>query len=141
MEESKQFGKYDGGILKDPSYPKICSEAELYNLIQNYGGVIWRLNHAMSHGRISEPVDMVPYQYLIEYCVMQTPRFGVEIEEPKEGEHVVAGKSYWNWFSWWDHYFQHLTTEEFEDYLSRVANGEDISMYRPEGDWREITNQ
>lgn len=136
--EKKQFGKYDGDMLKDPSCVTTCTEQELYFYINTFGGMIWRLNHDMADGRIEEELDLTPYQYALEYCVMHTPRFGVTIDEPKEGEHVKATDSYWAWFRWWDEYFQRtLTNEEYEDYRRKADNGEDISQFRPTGDWRD----
>ena len=136
--EKKQFGKYDGGILDDPSFLTTCTEQELYFFINNMGGMIWRLNHDMADGRIKENLGLTSYQYAVEYCVMHTPRFGVKIDEPKEGEHVKATDSYWAWFSWWDNYFRRtLSKEEYEDYLHKVDNKEDISQFRPTGDWRD----
>lgn len=136
--EKKQFGKYDGGILKDPSYVATCKEQELYFYINSLGGIIWRLRHDMADGRIKENLDLMPYQYAIEYCIMHTPRFGVKINEPEEGEHVKATDSYWAWFRWWDEYFQRtLTDEEYKDYQQRLNNGEDISKFHPTGDWRD----
>lgn len=135
--EKKQFGKYDGGILKDPSCIATCKEQELYFYINSLGGIIWRLKHDMADGRIKENLDLMPYQYAIEYCIMHTPRFGVKINEPEEGAHVKATDSYWAWFRWWDEYFQRtLTDEEYKDYQQRLNNGEDISKFRPTGDWR-----
>lgn len=134
--EEKQFGKYDGGILKDPSCVTTCTEQDLYFYINSFGGMIWRLNHDMAHGRIEKTIDLMPYQYALEYCVMHTPRFGVKIDEPKEGEHVIASDSYWAWYRWWDEYFQRtLTNEEYDEYLRKVKNGEDISQFHPSGDW------
>ena len=135
--EKKQFGKYDGGMLKDPSCVATCTEQQLYFYINTFGGMIWRLKHDMAHGRIGE-VDLTPYQYAIEYCVMRTPRFGVKIEEPAEGGHVKTTDSYWAWFRWWDEYFQKtLTDKEYQEYIRKSNNGEDISQFRPKGDWRD----
>ena len=136
--EEKQFGKYDGGMFKNPSCVATCTEQELYFYINSLGGMIWRLRHDMADGRIEEELDLTPYQYAIEYCVMRTPRFGVKIEEPKAGEHVQTTDSYWAWFRWWDNYFQRtLTEDEYEDYLSKSENREDVSQFRPAGDWRD----
>lgn len=135
--EKKQFGKYDGGMLKDPSCVENCTEQQLYFYINTFGGMIWRLKHDMAHGRIGE-VDLTPYQYAIEYCVMRTPRFGVKIEEPAEGGHVKTTDSYWAWFRWWDEYFQKtLTDKEYQEYIRKSNDGEDISQFRPKGDWRD----
>ena len=138
MADEKQFGKYDGGILKDPSIVNTCTEQELYRMIEAFGYKIWRLNHDMADGRIKENIDLMPYQYAIEYCVMHTTRFGVEISEPKEGEQVKATKSYWAWFKWWDNYFKNtLTDEECEEYEHKSERVEDISKFRPTGDWKD----
>lgn len=135
--DKKQFGKYDGGLLKDPSCVTTCTEQELYFYINNFGGIIWRLQHDMADGRIKENLDLSPYQYAIEYCVMHTTRFGVEIKEPEAGEHVKPTASYLAWFRWWDEYFQKtLSKEEFETYKDLAAKGEDVSHFRPAVDWR-----
>ena len=136
--EEKQFGKYDGGMLANPSCVATCTEQELYFYINAFGGMMWRLNHDMADGRIEVEIDLTPIQYAIEYCIMHTPRFGVDIQEPKDGEHVKTTPSYWAWFEWWDEYFQRtLTTEEYKDYCNRVKKHMDISQFRPEGDWRD----
>jgi hypothetical protein len=135
--EEKQYGKYDGGMLENPSCVTTCSEQELYFYINTLGGMLWRLNHDMAHGRIEKNLDLSPYFYAIEYCVMHTTRFGVEIEEPKAGEHVKPTVSYLAWFCWWDNYFQNtLSQEEYEIYRHKVHKGEDVSQFRPAGDWR-----
>ena len=136
--KKKQFGKYDGGVLQDPSHVATCTEQELYFYINNLGGIIWRLNYNMAEGNIKDRLDLTPFQYAVEYCVMHTRRFGVELEEPKNGEHVKTTDSYRAWFRWWNDYFQRtLTREEYEDYLQKADNGEDISQFRPDGDWHD----
>ena len=134
----KQYGKYDGGFFKDPNFISQCTEQELYHIINMIGGMIWRANHDAADGRITGNFDLSKEQYAIEYCVMQTTRFGVEIPEPKEGEHVERTASYNAWFKWWNEYFQHtLRQEDFDAYNKKASAGEDVSKYRPAGDWRD----
>jgi len=92
----------------------------------------------MADGRIKENVSLEKEQYAIEYCVMQTRRFGVDIPDPKDGEHVERTPSYNAWFKWWDSYFQdELGREEFEEYLLLKHEGKDVSHFRPKGDWKK----
>ncbi len=70
--EKKQFGKYDGGMLKDPSCVATCTEQELYFYIHSFVEMIWQLNHYMAHGIVEEKLDLTPYQYAFEYCIMHT---------------------------------------------------------------------
>jgi len=136
MEEKKIFGVYPGS-LKDVEYIKNCSEQTLYFLINTLGGFIWRMNHDMADGRIKENVDLSGEQYAIEFCVYQTTRFGVEILEAKEDEHIKNSHSYWAWFRWWDSYFQNeLSSREFEEYNKLSNQKLNISKYRPKGDWK-----
>ena len=136
--DSKQYGLYHGDFFKDPEFPKTCSEQNLYFIINNIGGFIWQMNHDMADGRIEENVALNSEQYAIEYCVMQTRRFGVEIPDPKDGEHVERTASYNAWFRWWDSYFQNeLSFEEWDEYQSLQSQGKDVSHYRPQGDWRD----
>lgn len=133
--KEKQFGQYD---VKDLNYVKNCTEQDLYFNIHSLDEVILFLKHKMLDVGNEENEELIAkLQYEFEYCVMQTKRFGVEIEEPKEAEHVKATASYWAWYLWWNEYFQRtLTPEQWEEYQNKRKNGEDVTQYRPKGDWR-----
>lgn len=105
----KQFGYYDGGLFKDPNHIKTCSESELYYYITKLSSKMLRLQHEEEIGINQDKIDLTPYQYAIEFCVLQTRRFGVKIKVPKKGEHIKVNKSFWNWFQCWDNYYQTLT--------------------------------
>ena len=137
MEEKKIFGIYPGS-LKDVEYIKNCSEQTLYFLINTLGGFIWRMNHDMAHGRITENVDLTEQQYAIEFCVYQSKRFGTEILEAEGDEHIKNTPSYWAWFRWWNSYFQEeLTVLEYEEYDKLCKEKKDISKFRPTGNWKD----
>jgi hypothetical protein len=98
------------------------------------------MNHDASHGRFEMTdgigQDLIDAQYAIEYAVLKTKRFGVEIPEPKETEHVARTESYNKWFRWWNNYFKRtLTNEQWLDFECLYNTGKDISHYRPEGSW------
>lgn len=128
--KEKQFGQYDGGVFKDPNILKTCTEQDLYFNIRSLDEEIYFL--AVNE----ETVDLTNEQYAYEFCVMQTRRFGVELEQPKEG-HVKTTASFWKWYLWWDEYFQRtLTLKQWNEYENKRSKGEDVSQYRPKGDWR-----
>lgn len=137
-DERKQFGKYCGPLLeKDKDSIKDWSEPKVFTTLQCLGSIVFRLQHDMADGRIEEDLDLTPYQYAMEYLALQTSRFGVQIEEPKEGEHVLTTKSYLAWYDWWYNYLDFsLSDDEWKDFKKRLENDEDVSMYRPEGDWK-----
>lgn len=136
MEEKKVYGVYKGS-LNDVEAVKICTEQTLYFLINALSGYIWRMNHDMADGRIKENINLEEEQYALEFCVLQTTRFGVEVPEAKEGEHIKNTDSYTEWYRWWNSYFQRdLSQEEFDEYNRLFSEGKDISHFRPKGDWR-----
>jgi hypothetical protein len=139
--DNKIYGTYPG-FLKEKGVNKVINgtELELYFTINSIGGFIWRMNHDAAHSRIvlTEKMneDLNEAQYAIEFAVLNTRRFGVEIPEPKDNEHVQRTEPYNKWFSWWNHYIQHkLTDEEYKELDKLMETGQDYSSFRPEGTW------
>ena len=138
----KKYGYYPG-FLKEDGIEKVLngSEVDLYFIINMLGGYIWRTNHNVAHGRLeitkSMAEDLIEAQYVIEYCVLNTKRFGVEIPEPKEGCHIERTESYNQWFRWWNNYFQYtLNNDEYQEFEQIYEKGGDISKFKPEGNWK-----
>lgn len=113
-------------------------EVFLYHLINTIGGVIWRHNHAASHGRPSSfgNEEMPRLQAMVEFAVDQTTRFGVSTPRDSSGSPTPE---YWLWFRWWDAYVQGLSTQEFDVLDDALDKGVDVSQFRPQGDWRQVS--
>ena len=136
--KKKQFGTYDGGMLRNSAFLATCTEQELYFYIKAFKKMISQLSHDMERGKMPKDLDLTPCQYALEFCMMHTSRFGVKIEQPTNGEHVKATDSYLAWFHWWNEYFQKtLTNKEYKKYQHKLEKGEDISHFRPSGNWRD----
>lgn len=136
----KQYGKYCGPLLADVKDAiRNWPEQKLFIEIQSFVIKEDTLEGDMLEGIIKTDLDLLSsYQYAIEFLVMQTSRFGVEFEEPKEGEHLKYPASYEQWFIWWSEYLDYtISSEEKDDLKSRLEKNVDVSMYRPEGDWRK----
>lgn len=138
MEATKQYGFWHGDFFSDPEFIKTCSEQDLYFIINILGGFIQRMKHNMGDEETSGKVfSLSSEQFAIEYCILQTRRFGVEIPEPEKGQHVQITPSYRAWFKWWNSYFQNeLTAEELDEYHILRSAGKDISHFRPKGNWK-----
>lgn len=139
---NKRFG-FDCDVLSEDGVKMVLSGSEiaLYAYIDALGGIIWRVNHDISHGRlaITDKIqsELLELQYCIEFAVYNSRRFGVEIPEPKENEHVQRTESYNKWFRWWDNYIKNtLTSVEFSKLGELLKNEKDVSHYRPNEDWR-----
>lgn len=126
-------------------YVKTCSEIELYFIINDCGGFVWRMNHDMNKGRIlnTEAIrtDIANMQKRGEIAVDQTVRFGVS--DPwcmrksffDDQEHRAPSDEYWLWFRWWDSWSKSLSDEQFRE-MDRALSAKDASAWRPAGDWR-----
>lgn len=141
--EHKPYGINTGNLTSEGAEELLtCSEIHLYSCINAIGGFIWSMNHDMSHGRIKSTLgiekDLAEAQYSIEYTVLQSRRFGVDIPDVKVGEHVERTKSYNNWFSWWNTYVMGLSDEKWKELEAKMEKRENVSEFRPEGDWRTI---
>ena len=115
-----------------------CSEVELYIIINSLGGFIWRMNHDLADGRISESLEinksLAEAQKKVEFAVEQTKRFGV-IQPKSEQEGPTP--EYWRWFRCWDSYVNDLSTGEWRKLEYSIEMGKDVSSWKPHTDWRE----
>lgn len=142
MTANKIYGTYTG-FLSNDGIDKVTNgtELELYFTINSIGGMIWRMNHDASHGRINMTEemrkDLLEAQYSIEFAVLQTRKFGIEIPEPKENEHVERTDSYNKWFSWWNDYIRYELSDCNYKRLELLMNtNQDYSEFKPKGTWK-----
>lgn len=122
---------------------KELREIELYFVIEQLGGLQWRIRHDSyrnsARGLINQSqIDaddkaLVELGERLETAVEQTKRFGVE--EPFN-ENRGGSETYFKWYRWWDAYAKGLSDEEFRAVDAAMFAKEDISSYRPQGDWR-----
>ncbi len=126
------------GCIKDINAVDNFSEVDLYFAIDYIGGFVWRCEHDMADERMPE-VDLTEQQFALEYLVYQTTRFGVELPEPKLGEHVPVTESYRAWFKFFSNHFKHgLTNEQWGAYQRAKVRGEDVSAFMPSGHWTDL---
>ena len=136
------YGQDTGSL--SPEAVELCNngdEAQLYHLINWLGGIKWRTNHDAADGRLKMTPELqnelYEIQYSQEYAVLKTTRFGTTIPAPdKEGEHVPRAEPYDRWFRWWKDYFESMSDEEFREYDKATSAKEDVSRFRPAGDWK-----
>ena len=115
-----------------------CDEVTLYIIINSLGGFIWRMNHDLADGRILESPDignsLAEMQKKIEFAVDCTKRFGVGQPRSDQGGPTPEYRS---WFRWWNSYIDGLSTVNCGKLEGAINKGEDVSSWRPQGDWRE----
>ena len=112
-----------------------CSEAKLYFIIEELGGMIWRINHDVGHGRMPDSClkDLPKLNEYIQTAVGHTLRFGVE--EPLRGN-GAGNDNYWKWYRWWNAWHKVMSDDEWGEIAAAMNADEDLSELRPEGDWR-----
>jgi hypothetical protein len=124
------------------------SEIHCYFLINGIGGFISTTNRNMSHPerfpghytleqRLALDKEIYGLRIKMAYVVLQLPRFGVEDPTNGEESNYEPSDNYWRWFNWWHQYAQtDLTEGEYRILEEKINNGDDVSEYRPSGDWR-----
>jgi hypothetical protein len=124
-------------LLNDVTIDELtCTEALLYLKLK------WAIVKKQESSKLAGPNlrnQMMRFSLEAKCCMLQTARFGIDIEEPDSVfSPVVPTPSYKAWFNSWDDYFQNqLSPEEFAEFEKKAANGEDISAFHPARDWRE----
>lgn len=116
------------------------SELDQYFIINEIGGFRWRMEHELCHGRISDgdwpsiSKDIARLTIAQQYAVSLLTRFGVS--KPFRDDKIKPSAEYWSWFRWWDSYIKGLPQDEWKEIERRCGAKEDLSIYRPQGEWR-----
>jgi hypothetical protein len=116
-------------------------EIQAYFLINQIGGIIWRMNHDMADGRIPEEEHPKIDEELARISKTQIQaisslhRFGVT--QPFRDANQQPSGAYVAWFKWWDSYVKGLSEGVWRVLEARVNHQLDVSEYRPEGDWHD----
>lgn len=134
-------------------YKKIaeCEEHELYFIINEIGGFLWRMNHDLADGRIkSSPgidEDLKNLSALQQKAVEQTVRFGVPFKQEMKmnsilkEEVLVTCDEYWQWYRFWDKWKDDLKPEEWAQVSSRISNEQGIGEFLPKEKWSVNPNE
>lgn len=117
------------------------AEIHLYFLIDFVGAVAWRMNHDASHGRIlkedMEKIDKDIERWKVQQdrAVRNLTRFGVHPLD--DGGKPTA--EYWAWYKWWSNWHKdELSNKQWLELDRKMSAKEDVSTYRPTGDWRTL---
>ena len=112
-------------------------EMSSYFLIDAIGGILWRVNHDASHGRVEITPQMTEeMEYLREqqfHCLNQLGKFGVDPESANDRENG----DYWKWFRHWDTWKKELTDEQWDEFNHKMSQKEDCSALLPTKKWNE----
>jgi hypothetical protein len=138
-------------------YAETCPEVVLYFLIDQMGGMAWRLRHdayrdggrgyltkEQADGMIAEATKI---SKRVQSIVPQVKRFGVDPVLAKKNNPILEieveapSPQYWAWFRWWDEYVKGLSDEKFRELDVAMIAESDLSSWRPEGDWRARIEQ
>jgi hypothetical protein len=91
---------------------------------------------------IKQELDISEELYGFQYIINRTREYGVNITEPKLGRRIRMNNSIEKWYEYWNNYFyRKLDYIERCNFSRKLSNGEDVSIYRPEGDWQKQLNR
>lgn len=112
-------------------------ECKLYFTIDGIGGIIWRTNHDISHGRYDMTPEMEKdLEQLVEvqqHALQQLSKFGIDPESAKDR---VNG-DYWKWYRHWDNWKKEMSDEEWRNLDRKMSKQEDVSDMLPKTKWNE----
>ena len=116
-------------------------ESMFYFLVDSIDGFSWRMRHDHAHGRISDE-DMKGIEKDLERlhgeqvrAIRNLTRFGIAKPLTDDDEPTYEYRA---WYKWWNHWHHNdLTNEQWDELNHKISAKEDISSYRPSGDWRD----
>jgi len=124
----------DPGFLDNKDEIDQLSEVDLYFVIDD----ISRIINSTINSTYGNKINLIEEQYAIEYCAYQTTKFGVELDKPELGKHILSTPSYEAWYSFYDNHFNNkLTDAELSEYQINKKQGNDVSNYMPKGNWKD----
>ena len=140
MKYSKKYGEYPGIYQTEIDTIDGKSEGELWLEITN---LEYFINGMVANAKKNKndltllKTRLKEYEYSLEYLISKTKKFGVDIEKTKIRGHIIKNDSYNAWYKWWSDYFNSFTTEQAREFNILLEDGESISGYRPQGNWKE----
>ena len=131
------YGLYQGSLNKE-ILKRInqISELDLWLLIYSAESEIFWRNNENRMFEIDQK-EMEEAQYGLEYLIYQTKKFGVELNEPKEYEHIEKSDSFLSWYQYWREFVFSININVKNMILKLREKGEDISEYLPKSSWKE----
>lgn len=140
----KIFGVYHGNI--DLNALEKMHEIDVWKKIDTIGGAIFWANHDACDNKItlseSEKKQLVEAQYLLEYLVYYTKKFGVKFNrEPQAGQHVEKSADYVKWFDFWSNHINSWSKEQLDEFIKRRKNNQDFSDLLPKTSWNEKSQE
>lgn len=129
-------------MFQEPEFDKICREADeinFYFVCNDLSAFSWRMTHDMNTGRIPREDwagvlrDVEKARTQLRYAAAFAHRFGI-----KAALNPYGGLTYeFNaWHSWWHNYIEGLSREDWQLLEMAMNAKEDVSAWRPAGDWR-----
>ena len=109
-------------------------ELDLWVLIEQVGHQRRDLEQRMKAGEKDLREELDEYKEWQRKAMEQLTRYGVE-HPYKEGT-KKASEEYWRWYRWWKAYLDGMPGKEAKELQRRLSEQQDVSEYRPEGDWR-----
>lgn len=138
MKKNKKYGQYPGIYKNITDKIDKMSEGELWLQINNIES---QFNNIVASskkdiGSLETLKNRIEeYRYSLEYLISKTSKFGVEIAISRK--HIIKNDSYNAWYKWWNDYFNSFTIDEAKEFNNLLENGENVSKYRPKGNWKE----
>lgn len=136
--DEKIYGVYSGS-LQLPEMIDELSEVDLYLQIDALKeNIYWKYKMASAaHSQLNTTED----DYALEYLIYKTKKFGTKIPEPKRGQHIRITEEYERWYEYYENHFKkNLTEEEWNEFLIKKYNNEDVSEFLPSGKWKGFTH-
>jgi hypothetical protein len=135
---------YQGGNMpKELSYLDIIEkgpEIVAYQFIYAVGGYIFWMEHDMADGRIPESdwekIDLSLTERRVEQLAVIKSLTKYGLTEPVTDKNAPT-EMYWKWYRWWKKYMDSLSREEEYKLGKAIENDEDLSSWRPEGNWQD----
>lgn len=136
--EEKIYGVYPGSFQMS-GFVDSLNEVDLYLQIDALQeNIYWKYNMASAaHTEFNSTED----DYALEYLIYKTKKFGTKIPDPKKGEHIKITEEYERWYEYYENHFKrNLTENEWNEFLRRKHNNEDVSEFLPSGKWKGFSH-
>jgi hypothetical protein len=109
-------------------------EQHIWLTIEGLGGVVWRMEHDLSDGRIeSTPEieeDLLKMREMSKFAARQISRFRAEVLD----ENGRPKKEYWDWYETWKEYVEELSDADFHELgkLAKEGTSPELDYMRPD---------
>jgi hypothetical protein len=110
-----------------------ASELELFMIVNKNSNVLNTIRN-QDNDITSDENEIAKIKDILSYAIFKSGVYGFTPYDDKDN----PTDPFYRWFKWWGDYLESLTDEEWDSLNKSIIEGEDLSAFKPKGNWIDV---